>query len=260
MTLIHWFWLVVGAGVLLFLIQSLQAEKAQKGIGDFLLAQPDFEPSKTVISSCATTALGIDEARRIVCLCSLQAPGQFVASMHPYGDFLGAEIQEQDREVVKGGSGLGRAVVGGLALGVVGAAMGAASAKKTVQRKVSLIALRISVSDVSRPCHVMWFLSGAEFDTNGIVYQNAMQNALNWQATIAAVASQGHFPPLAPTPAPPPPAPPQQQPQRSSTPKQRGMSVSIQVADALRELAALRGNGSMSTQEYNKQKRALLGQ
>lgn len=67
-----------------------------------------------------------------------------------FSDIIDFELLEDDISLASGG--LGRALVGGVALGGAGAVVGAVTGKKTTKRKVTKLIVKITMNDFDFPC------------------------------------------------------------------------------------------------------------
>ena len=141
------------------------------------------------------------------------------------------------------GSQLGGALIGGLALGGVGAIIGGLSGKTRSSEKVKRVDLRITVNSTKSPLHDINFMD-IEGKKDGIVYKSAMDQARHWHGLIAVLikmadnedSSKEGF---------------------ESLSKEKGDSTAS-LADELSKLSDLRDKGVLSEEEFSIQKQKLL--
>lgn len=91
-----------------------------------------FTPSQKVMDNDGNSGIAVDEGRKKVCLIK-QSMGNIDLDVLTYRDILSSEIFENGVTITKTARGnqLGGALIGGLALGGVGAIIGGLSGKIT---------------------------------------------------------------------------------------------------------------------------------
>lgn len=77
--------------------------------------------------------------------------------IYRYTDLLAYELLEDDSQITKGG--LGRAIVGGVAFGGVGAIVGGVTGKKKTKKIVDSMMIKITVNDIENPMLVIPFIT-----------------------------------------------------------------------------------------------------
>ncbi|MGR3914872.1 MAG: SHOCT domain-containing protein [Gammaproteobacteria bacterium] len=179
----------------------------------------------------------------------------------PYRDILSSEILEDGETVTKTsrGSQIGSALIGGLAMGGLGAAIGGlagilggtaavvggltGSTKST--EKTSKIALMITINDVSNPVHYVMLLDdGSAHKKTSSAYKDAMGDAQKWHGKIKVLIHQAD------------------QEDRRQEKETAAKTVAIvpqeSLADQLEKLGDLRDRGILTEAEFASQKAKLL--
>lgn len=230
------FVLAIVAGI----FQAVETSKKKKSMEAYLSDIPDFSATQKVIGDDGTTGLAIDEQRKKVCLIDHRQQN-VSCRVVTYKDLLSSEIFEDGATVTKTvrSSQIGGALVGGLALGGVGAIIGGLSGKTKTSGKVKRIDLRITVNDTQSPLHDVNFLN-VETKQDGFIYQGAMKAARHWHGLVEVLI------------------------RRADTDDQENLATISQpqlssVADELKKLADLRDSGILSVEEFQQQKTRLLG-
>ena len=131
--------------------KAMKREREMKGKFNKI---DDFSPSKKVVSVYGHSGIAIDEGRRKVCLVKYGKSG-VEADVLSYRDILSSEIFEEGKTVTKTSrsSQIAGALIGGLALGGVGAVIGGLSGKKTSSKEITEIELRLVVNRIENPIH-----------------------------------------------------------------------------------------------------------
>lgn len=91
-----------------------------------------------------------------------------------FSDIIDFELLEDDISIASGG--LGRALVGGVALGGTGAVVGAVTGKKTTKRKITKLIVKITMNDFDFPC-IMIILINKPIKNTSKDYQKAFNEA-----------------------------------------------------------------------------------
>lgn len=206
----------------------------------YLSGVPDFSVTQKVIGDDGATGLAIDEQRKKVCLID-HRQRTVSCRVVTYKDLLSSEIFEDGSTVTKTvrSSQLGGALIGGLALGGVGAIIGGLSGKTKTSGKVKRIDLRITVNDTQNPLHDVNFLN-VETKQDGIVYQGAMKTARHWHGLVEVLIKRADM-------------------EERETHIVAAPLLHASVADELKKLADLKDLGILSAEEFQSQKTRLLG-
>lgn len=219
---------------------SEEISKKRKAIETNLSDIPDFTVTQKVIGVDATTGLAIDEARKKVCLIDHRKQ-DVSCRIFTYEDLLSSELFEDGLTITKTvrSSQIGAALIGGVALGAVGAIIGGLSGKTTVSEKVKRIDLRLTVNDTQSPVHDVNFLNG-EMTHESPIYQSAVKTSRHWQGLIEVLIKRADM-------------------EDRENLASMSQTPPISVADELKKLADLRDSGVLSAEEFQQQKAKLLG-
>ena len=243
MTFWNWVFIFMGGIICISLyLKFSDAEKANLINADIewhIKKIPDFTVTQKFISLHLYSAIAIDEGRKKVCLV-LNGPGGVSNRIISYNEILSCEIYEDGAVVTKTvrSSQLGGALIGGLALGGVGAIIGGLSGSTKTSDKVNRIDIRITVNDTKNPLHDVNFLLG-ECPRESIFYKSANQQARHWHGLVDVLIKRADMDDKAKHA-------PVQQPATSS------------LADELKKLAELRDLGVLNAEEFQEQKNRLL--
>ena len=230
---------VVGA-VVVGVIQAINTSNKKKAMDDYLGLIKDFSASQEVIGENGNTGLAIDEQRKKICLIKYRQKN-VTTRVFVYKDLLSSEIFEDGATVTKTvrSSQIGGALIGGLALGGVGAIIGGLSGKTQTSGKVKKVDLRLTVNDTKNPLHDINFLD-LETKKDGFLYKQAIQKARRWHGLIEVLIKRADLEDKAAN--------------TNDVPKLPSGSV----ADELKKLAELRDAGVLSIEEFQQQKTRLL--
>lgn len=231
---------VIGAIVVVVVIPAVNTLNKKTAMEDHLSRIEEFSATQKVMGSDGNTGLAIDEKRKKVCLIDHR---QQTVSLRvvTYKDFLSSELFENGATITKTvrSSQLGGALIGGLALGGVGAIIGGLSGKTRTSGKVTKVDLRLTVNDTKNPLHDVNFLN-LETKKDGFLYQQAMQRARHWHGLIEVLIK------------------------RADTDDKATVTDSVSqlqtssIADEIKKLADLRDTGVLSVDEFQQQKAKLL--
>jgi hypothetical protein len=162
-----------------------------------------------------------------------------------YQDVLSAEVFEDGIAVTKTvrSSQIGGALVGGFAFGGVGAIVGGLSGKtRTSTQKIQRVALRLIINDTAEPLHEVTFLD-TETKKDGILYKTAMEKARHWHGLMEVVIKRADI----------------YDKESNAGPQTIIATAQPSIADELKKFADLRDIGVLSVEEFQQQKRRLLG-
>ena len=156
----------------------------------------NFNATQKVIPD-VKTGLAIDEKRKKICLIKYNN-GNIALDTMPYNDVLASEISENGNTITRSSrsSQLGGALIGGLALGGVGAIIGGLSGKTVSSDNVQRIDLHLIVNRTNSPVHsINFFENIGDDDYNGIKkssagYQKIMQKARHWHSLLQVIIRQ----------------------------------------------------------------------
>lgn len=230
--------LAVIGGVIAAIVGVSVASGNRKAINDLILNTKNFSVDSQYVSPDGTTGIAIDEGRAKVCLVR-KAGEKFKSRVVAHRDILSSEIHENGQTVTKSvrSSQIGRAVVGGLLAGGVGAVIGGLSGNKIDKSKITQLDLRLVVNDPSEPVHDVRFLT-MESAKDSILYKTAAEDARQWQARMDVLIKRA---------------------ERDAEKSNKSKFARVAgVADELQKLAALKASGVLSEEEFRVQKAKLL--
>ncbi len=152
-----------------------------------LASLESFTPSQKLMGNDGNSGIAVDEGRKKICLIK-QSMGNIDLDVLTYRDILSSEIFVDGVTITKTarGSQLGGALIGGLALGGVGAIIGGLSGNTTSSEKITKIDLQIIVNRTNNPIHDINFMS-VDGKKNGIIYKSAMEQARHWQGLLTVL-------------------------------------------------------------------------
>ena len=237
---------VIFGGVIVALIwsQAQKREALEDHMADHMAAVSGFVPTHKFMATDGISGIAIDVPNQQVCLLKYR-DSHFSHRVLPFSAIISVEIFEDGHSVTKTSraSQAGGALVGGIALGGVGAIIGGLSGKTTTTDKITRIDLRLIVDDMVSPLHDVNIFS-MEIQKGSAVHQSIMQSARHWHGLLEVgirqadkAAAQVH--PLAHA--------------QNLTPLQAGS-----VSDELIKLAELQAQGVLSDDEFKAQKKKLL--
>jgi len=239
-----WVLLIVVIGVGIGIAQAFAVSNKKKAMEEKLESLPNFSPSQKIMGNNGDTGLAIDEEAKKVVLIKNGPTG---VDLKPiiYRDVLSSEIFVDGETVTKAAraSQFGGALIGGLALGGVGAIIGGLSGKTRSSEKVKIIDLRVTVNDIKSPLHDINFMD-IEGKKDGIIYKSSMDLARHWHGLITVLIK------LADNED-------DQNENGKASSKENGGSMSS-LADELSKLSDLRDKGVLSDEEFSIQKQKLL--
>lgn len=153
---------------------------------------------------------------------------------HHYSDIVDFELIEDDSCIIKGG--IGRAVVGGMLFGGVGAIVGGSTGKKKVKQTCSNLMVKITVNNMDAPVEYIKLISSTT-EKNSMIYRGAYQDAQEIISLLQLICSQQS---------------------EIGTDSQNNLS-SISAADEIRKFKELMDDGIITEEEFLAKKKELLG-
>lgn len=237
------FWLVFVLIIVGVVLKRAADKGRQKALGARLHNLPDFTPTQAVLGAGGRSAIAIDEERRTIGMISEQESA-FSERVISYRDLISVELFEDGNTITKTSrsSQIGGAIVGGLLLGGIGALAGGLSGKTKSTNTVTRIDLRLILNDTAMPLHDVVFLA-TECKKDNVRYQQAMKLARHWHGLFEVLIKRAEV----------------EQKQVIAPPATPVLSARHSTADELAKLAALRESGVLTNDEFQAQKRLLLG-
>lgn len=228
---------ILGGAALIFGATIYESRKTRHRIAQTLEALPEFTATQKLI--VGNSGIAADEARGSLALIVVTSKEVSVRVVS-FRDIISAEIFEDGSSVTRTErtSQLAGSLVGGLALGGVGAIIGGLSGNTITTKKCKRIDLRLVVNDTKIPIHDLTILN-IEVDRDGSIYDSNMKIARHWNALIAVMIKRAD-----------------QEDKKSSA--SRPAENPSSIADELKKLAELRDSGVLSNEEFQNQKANLL--
>ncbi|HAA4891991.1 TPA_asm: SHOCT domain-containing protein [Listeria monocytogenes] len=187
-------------------------------------------PTKYFYSTKNTTKIDIDEKRKLFKI--------DLFKVHHFDELFSYELLEDGKEVVTGGVGIGRALVGGALFGGVGAIVGGFSKKKKTTETCSKIEIRYTLKSGSQPNEYIKLLNKKVEKSSG-AYERAMKQARDILSTFDLIANDNEKDPA----------------------KIEIVSNSYQstdIADQIKKFKELLDMGAITQEEFDKKKQELL--
>lgn len=108
--------------------------------------------------------------------------------VYSFSDIREYELLENGGSVSSGG--LGRALVGGVLFGGIGAVVGGVTGKKRGVSTVTSMQVKITTNDMNNPAVYIDFIKGgASFKTNSMTYRAFFKNAQDVMSTLSVIAN-----------------------------------------------------------------------
>lgn len=226
--------------------RELEEEKMAKKrneTDDRLKLIPNHKSSQRYTSANGDNTLSIDETSKKISFVSLNS---YMNRVYSYRDILKSEILTDGISVTSTnrGSQLGGALLGGVLAGGIGALIGGLSGSTTSEEKVKKIELNVIVNDTANPIHKIAFLDATtSFAKNSSEYKNAYNEAYHCHQLIGVLIRQAD----------------EEDKQKETSTSINNSQGNVSVADELRKLVQLRDEGIISGEEFEAQKKRLIG-
>ena len=231
------FGLLVGIG------NAVATSGRKKKLSVGIASLPDFSPTYQFSGSDGMAGLAVDDHRHKICL--IRTIGAAVTNkIVDYKEILSVELFEDGASVTKTSrsSQIGGALVGGLALGGVGAIIGGLSGKKITTGKVKSIQLRLIINDTRSPLHDVAFMN-VEGNKGGLIYNAAMGQARHWHGLVEVLINRADA---------------EERVKILATTNQ-AILPAPSIADEIQKLASLKDSGLLTLEEFQREKSRLLG-
>lgn len=232
--------IVVAAVVAAIQIDASVTNGKMKKMEKSLSEQADFSITQKIMGCDGNSGIAIDEDRKKVGLITNKR-NEVSTRVVPYRDLLSSEIFEDGSTITKASrsSQLGGALIGGIALGGVGAIIGGLSGKTKTSGKINRVDLRLTVNDTENPIHDVAF-QNVEGNKGGIVHEAAMKRARHWHSLCEVLIKRADT---------------EDRTSQSQIPQ---IAAKSSVADELKKLAELQSAGALTAEEFQRQKAILL--
>ena len=235
-------------GIIVVMILVMNANEAnkrketQENIAALKSSAPEFNTTRSIEISGDLVLLINDDAKQI---CILRPN---IKKVIGFDQVIDVEyIVNEDTVASKSTlNTIGRAVIGGVLAGGVGAIVGGLSGKTKTESKISNIAVKVLIRDIDIPAlNITYFDCKTLPDRkpvapDSIYCQNEILMAQNFVNTISVIIEEG---------------------KRVEMPKAQERQMlpeNISVADEIKKLANLRDEGILTQEEFEKQKASLL--
>lgn len=147
--------------------------------------------------------------------------------VYDYSDIIDFELIEDGDSIAKGG--LGRAVVGGLLFGGVGAIVGGTTGKKKSKQTCSKLQIKITLNKIDDPVVYIDYIT-TEYKKNGLVYKTSMKFAQETMSILQVICNSN----------------------------KTSETMNISNADEILKYKSLLDNGIITQEEFEKKKQELL--
>ena len=231
--------------ILFFIIAKIIiTSQSKKKMEEKLSNLNTFKATQKIMGEDGNSGLAIDEKRKEICIIK-KNNGDFALDIMPYNDLLSSEIFEDGKTITRSSrtSQLGGALIGGLALGGIGAIIGGLSGGKTSTNRVTKIDLRLTINRTNAPVHDINFMNMegryAEF-----AYPGAISRARHWHGLLKVIIHKADEE--------------DKLKERKASLEKMNNAKNNSVADELSKLADLKKQGIITEEEFASQKEKLL--
>ena len=230
--------------IIYYFLIYLPKKKKKMPQEDYLSHLSEFTETQKIMGVGGLVGLAIDEQRKKVCLIDYSQKRFRTIS---YKDLLSSEVFEDGATITKTmrGSQIAGALIGNIAFGGVGAIIGGLSGKTKSTGTVSRIDLRLTVNDTKQPIFDITFLN-KETEKDKTIYQQALQTARQCHGLVEVLIKRADMED-------------KQQAKSANAPMMQQTGQQMSVADELKKLSDLKDSGALTAEEYQQQKRKLIG-
>lgn len=147
----------------------------------------DFTVSHKLISEDGKTAIVLDDKTKRIC-CFTDGRTQPIRRILKYSDLIAVDLTRQGESVTttSTASQVGRGIVGGLALGGLGALAGGLSGEQKHTHFTKRIALLLTFNDVDNP-HLAVAVSDSSAKTGGLLDNIDTKKANEWLSRLQVI-------------------------------------------------------------------------
>lgn len=149
----------------------------------------DFNPTEVYLSGTSGCSIGYDSERKKICVLN----HEHHPTIYEYKDILQSELNIDGETILKQSTTgtVGRAILGGLLGGGVGAIIGGVTSSKMQKEKINRIDLKLSVNDSKNPFYKINFLN-LETKKGDLIYIASFAQAERWHGIIATLIQQSN--------------------------------------------------------------------
>jgi len=200
----------------------------------------DFDVSHSYMEANAINGIALDNSRHKFCLI-VNELGKYNLSVYSYKDLLEVEVLEDGGSITKTarGSQLGGMLIGGLALGGVGAIVGGLSGQKNNIDKIKSMDLKLVINNIDNPLFIINFFKSVESKgstRSGLLYNNSNELIKEWHSRLSVLIKKAD----------------------EEDKKSEKIKNTNSVADELIKLKELLKEEIISQDEFDKQKEKIL--
>lgn len=151
----------------------------------------------------------------------------------PYNCIIDYELLEDGHSLSKGG--IGRAAVGSLLFGSIGAVVGAATGGKTIKNICTKLQVKISTNNLDRPLFYINLINGTEYKTDSFLFKNIFDYAQEILSKFDLICKD-----------------------LEETNEKINTQSNLSIADELLKFKQLLDMDAITQEEFNKKKQELL--
>lgn len=155
--------------------------------------------------------------------------------IHSFDEIVDFELLEDGNSVSSGG--VGRAVVGGMAFGAVGAIVGGSTGKKKSKNTCNQLEIKITLNNFKKPTEYIRFITGGEMKKDGMIYKLAAKQAQQCLSVLQVMCDSV----------------------QREAPAAQAAPQPFSVADEIEKFKDLLDMGAITQEEYDAKKKQLLG-
>lgn len=242
-------WVFIGLICVLIFTYTIWSDNEGEGkkktnthkLQDELNSLSDFNPTKKLI--CHDNLIAIDDGNR--CIAFKEVTGKI--HVYPYAAILSCEIIEDGETAYRKSSSIGRAIVGGVIAGGVGAIIGGFSGKERENKEIKYLDLRIVLKDTNNSSFKVRFFDSWE-DTyktkksvrisdpvDGHKLQKATEQLKYWKDLLEIIID------------------------KIDNEKDALPTKQYSISEELVKLSNLKESGILTEEEFQQQKKKILG-
>ena len=187
-------WSVIVGVLLFFIFRSLfRDEKIEKKRQEDWKKNfenlPDFKPTDSYGTAMSEMTISFDDTRKKICFFN-KAQKSFI---YDYNKILQCELVVDGETYLKQSTGntAGRAILGGLLLGGVGAIIGGVTGKSKQNETIRSIDLKIIIDDTINPIFKINFFTGV-IQKRTSLYKKVYSEAERWHAIVSGLIRSGN--------------------------------------------------------------------
>ena len=212
------------SSIVLIICGCVIKSKEKEKITDELEISIDFDVTTNVDNK-----LYLDENKKKICIpCNNMIRPEMIFD---YNDILKYELLEDGNSISKGG--VGRAIIGGVLFGGVGAIVGGSTGHKSKQTCTRL-QVKITLNDVDDPVKYIEFIDN-EIRKDSLMYKSAYDSAQKVLSTLDVICNPN-----------------------VSNGNSNDTLSSNSIPEQIKEYKELLDSGAITQEEYNKKKKQLL--